>query len=508
MPGRSLSNEERSLGRFWTTPPSTFVSSMLRSIEVSGNLRGIDGIVIPFRYPLTAICGQNGVGKSTILALAALAHHTPNGWFVHWGNTGPSRSNGDRTYYTFSDFFVTGSSDRTHDGVVITWRYVKRGRETSLTFSKRAGVRGWGNYGKRPEREVDYIPLGRVLPAHEIKGMRSNFRATSGSARTILSAESRKRLSFVMGRRYSEAEVQQRGRYVFPECAAGPRYSGFNMGGGETSMIALMHLIQRMPEGGLLVIEEIESGLHPQAQVRLAQTLIGVCKKKRVQIVCSTHSGVFLDELPREARLLLKRTSDGHEVVEEPSTRFAMYEMLGSLQPELHVYCEDRAAHLIIEAALSPELRVRVVIVEVGSSRSVVKQGVAHARVMTSPALCVLDGDCSEQDGWINSEIEGNEDLRPQYVHLPGGVPPEVWAIQELQNDAYRAVFAHEFGCTEADAEDHIGAAAVVDHHDVGNCLQRRTNLDADDCLRRTMRSLRQHPQLEHVRVRVSEMLA
>lgn len=49
---------------------------LLRSIQLAdGNLRGLTPFKIDFDYPITAIAGKNGSGKSTILALACCAFH-------------------------------------------------------------------------------------------------------------------------------------------------------------------------------------------------------------------------------------------------------------------------------------------------------------------------------------------------------------------------------------------------------------------------------------------------
>ena len=48
----------------------------LLSIEISrGEIRGLKNIKIEFKYPITAIAGRNGSGKTTALALAACAYH-------------------------------------------------------------------------------------------------------------------------------------------------------------------------------------------------------------------------------------------------------------------------------------------------------------------------------------------------------------------------------------------------------------------------------------------------
>src|SRR5204863_6360284 len=71
----------------------------LVSIEFRrGHLRGLTDIALQFRYPITAISGKNGTGKSTILACAACAFHNRPSGFRPLSRRTP--------YYTFSDFLV------------------------------------------------------------------------------------------------------------------------------------------------------------------------------------------------------------------------------------------------------------------------------------------------------------------------------------------------------------------------------------------------------------------
>ena len=211
-----------------------------------------------------------------------------------------------------------------------------------------------------------------------MRGVRSTFLKPSGRVHSApLDEEFRQILSSILVREYSQAEVQESKKYTFQRCHADVPYTAFNMGAGEVCMISLLYLLQQIPQGGLLVVEEIEAGLHPQAQVRLAQALIKICLQKHIQVICSTHSETFLDALPRQARLLMMRSGDEHSVIESPSTRFAMYEMTGVAQPELIIYCEDKIAAILIEEALSQELRLRVRIQHVGSDATVIRQGVS-----------------------------------------------------------------------------------------------------------------------------------
>ncbi len=516
MPGRHLSDPERRLRDFWENPPDNFRRHLLRSVEVSGGngLRGLDRVIVRFRYPITAICGKNGSGKSTVLALAALAHHSPEDWHVHWTNTRYRSSNAteNRSYYVFPDFFCYGPDEPIPNGVGITWRYYSNGAESAETFNK--SPNRWGRYNRRPEREVDYAPLSRVLPAIELNAVRSAF-SRADRQTTLEPFDNRylRYLSYIMGAEYNEARILKTDRLAFAECRTGIPYSGFNMGGGENCVAHLLNLLHRLPTGGLFVVEEIESCLHPEAQIRLAEVLIEICDRKKIQIVCSTHSEVFLDALPRQARILLRKHDDTNPVIEEPSTRFAIYEMKGEVQSELTVYCEDRLASVLIEEAIQNDYRRRLKIMAVGSDATVIRQGVSHLRgAFPGICLCVPDGDTTEAqiDGWIQSETNGSQDMSPPIEPLPGdGLPPERWVLEQLAHEDYRNAFSGQLGCDLAEACAHIEAMRVnLDHHRMAQTLSMRTGFDREDCLRKIMKSVAStHPGLNALRGRIADLL-
>ena len=80
MPGSHLNKLERSLLARWQKPQGYGVP-LLRSIEISGTsgIRGLRDVKLKLQYPVTTIVGRNATGKSTWLALAALAFHSPPG---------------------------------------------------------------------------------------------------------------------------------------------------------------------------------------------------------------------------------------------------------------------------------------------------------------------------------------------------------------------------------------------------------------------------------------------
>ena len=61
------------LAKKWETP---YFSQKLLNIKFNEvGLRGVKNTSIEFNYPITAIAGANGIGKTTILQLIACLYH-------------------------------------------------------------------------------------------------------------------------------------------------------------------------------------------------------------------------------------------------------------------------------------------------------------------------------------------------------------------------------------------------------------------------------------------------
>lgn len=123
MPGSRLSKTEQKLQDWWSKS-GTFPYPPLTGLWVKGDpgLRGIRNLEVQFNYPLTVISGKNGCGKTTILSLAALGFHSPEGHFPVNASR-KAKSDEKKSYYTFKDFFFKGPADPDIAGVEIGWRY-------------------------------------------------------------------------------------------------------------------------------------------------------------------------------------------------------------------------------------------------------------------------------------------------------------------------------------------------------------------------------------------------
>lgn len=523
MPGRKLSRREDALANYWDNPPVDFPRPLLRQIRIDGGpgLRGIRRLVVTIPYPLTAICGRNGAGKTTLLSVAALSAKPPDEWRVYWGNTRPRVAPNARVSYAFSDFFPRARGDPSLDGLRMTWVSMDHGNEVEITRVHRS--HRWvpqinvGRAMRGPvllRREIDFIPMSRVLAGGEVGTVRNAFQTGGIAAGNHFSHATLQALSYVMGKQYDSAETRVRRGLSLPFARSGSAYSGFDMGGGETSVIVMLSRLEAMPVGGLVLIEELELGLHAEAQARLVDVLIRYCHERRVQVIFTTHSEVVLDRLPRRARVLLRASAAEHEAMTSVSTRFAVHDMIGEIRPELLIYTEDRLSGLIAEHAIPSAIRSRCDVRDIGSNVTLARQAVSHLRSGSAAlALSVFDGDCQAHDveGWIGGERAERTDLEPAYVILPAdGLAPERWLLRELATDEYLALFAGQLNCDEATARRHVAAMQVaLDHHDCCTTLARRTGLDVREAERAIVASVaRTHPALTPLREKVAEMLA
>lgn len=494
-----MTRTEQRLHAWWQSTTTRFEYPVLTEMSVRGDpgLRGMRDLSLSFEYPLTVLCGRNGTGKSTILALAALAFHSPPG-HQPLNAMRPPDGKTRTTYYTFRDFFFRGPGDPDTSGVEITWRYRGSPAPNPISIQKRSDK--WMRYERRPLRPVHHVGIARVLPAIERRVLRGHFSGTGPVlSSTSLSAASRERLGRLMGRTYMEAGVMESEKYSLRQASFRGTYSSFNMGAGEDLLIELLHLIDTAPNGSLIVVEEVEGGLHPEAARNLALELQQLAWEKKLQLIVSTHSEHFIDAVPRQARVLLERWDDVHNVTPRPTTRLAAGEMSGRARPEMLILCEDHAASLVIEQALPAVSRRRVKVVPVGSDSELADQAAFHFLVRGGEhCLIVWDGDVIEGDlrRWLRAASRRAPAVaeRANWVRLPGGVAPEAFILGMLDGE-------DAIGCLADDLREDPGRIAALlttiggeDHHKIPSQFGEQFQLDAEQALRLMLRAASKNP--------------
>lgn len=519
MPGRHLSDREESLAAFWREPPASFGQPLLKGVTLRGppSLRGIQDIYAPFEYPITAICGRNGSGKSTILGLAAFSACRPSTWSVSPRRVPSVRPPLRTMSFAWDEFFFRRAGDPLPTGLKVQFDYSYRGDD--LRVSRRRTEKGrWATAPdpgrsrtpRLPERPIDFVSLARIIPPGELRSPRRRFSGHRPVRIVSLTERSVQAMSSIFEQSYKSVEIQTQRGVPLAHCRSMARYNGFDMGSGENSAVAILGALEQLPPGGLLLVEEIEHGFHPLAQRRLVEVLTEMVSGGKQQIICTTHSEYVIDALPQAARLLVNRVPDGHRVVTAQTTRDLMFTMTGEPRPELTVYVEDYFAQTIVEQALGGAHRRRVKVVPAGSGEKVVELLGTHGRAgLDGPAMCVLDGDCTEAevDKWMRS-AGVDPDAQP-CVRLPqNGLCPERWILDALGQEPHVLDLSRQVSLDVGEVRAVLSEmAALSDPHVVPRQFAARCSVPVENATYVLASCVGTHPALQEIRDVVASRL-
>ncbi len=432
------------------------------------NFRQFKGCEVVIGKKLTAVAGNNGTGKSTILGLLANS----------------SELRGKKTYIgksfrgEFAELF-SGSPEHDPTGSKIRLDYTEHGQEKSVMFRT-----AWQNNKTRfrviPKRElpdgkstesklespVIYLGLSRLYPFGEADAKtlkrrvqhwdsdedRNWFVEKYVGILSIGSTEIRSVSSFDI------AQSKKRGTGV-ETVDYGPSANSAgqdNLGQILMAVLSFKRLARELGDnwdGGLLLIDEVDATLHPAAQRKLIDLLLKETGKSKFQVVFTTHSTVVLDYLagkigsvskgePNDIEIAyLTDASRVLEVKRNPSWHTMTNDLFvrtpGVSPAKVGVFCEDAEARWLIQElieTLYPALWPRVHLIDAPFSCDTLLQLYRHDYPYMKDRVLVLDGDVTKAK--IKEQIpilylrEGGN-----IVRLPGDVRPEQ-IIWDYLNDA------------------------------------------------------------------------
>ena len=81
----------------------------------------------------------------------------------------------------------------------------------------------------------------------------------------------------------------------------GPKTMLTDVGFGVSQVLPVIVLLYYVPEGSIILLEQPEIHLHPSAQSGLADVMLAVAKRRRVQIIVESHSEHLLRRFQRRA---------------------------------------------------------------------------------------------------------------------------------------------------------------------------------------------------------------
>ena len=470
--------------------------ALLRRVALKeGILRGINSLDINFEYPITAIAGRNGAGKSTILAIVSCAYHNYKVGFKL-----PKRKN---SYYTFSDFFIQHSQEVPPDGIQIEYFFAHNSWKKSPNHPEDIGIgmqrrrknKGgkWNDYDDRLKKNVVFLGIERIVPHIERSQARSYSKAFIDSVSKGWETKVKDAVGYVLGRKYEKFRYSEYSKYSLPIVQVGDVvYSGFNMGAGENALFEIFSTIYSCGDGALLVMDEVELGLHAEAQRRFIEKLKEVCLETYTQVICTTHSREIFDCLPYDARFFVETVNGKTKITEGISSEFAFAKLAASPGTELELLVEDEVARTLIAACLPSSLRSRLGIHVIGSASALSRQlSALYVRnAVSGRSLAVFDGDqrAKSADNLEHAK-KMCEKTQPNFEnwfishtnYLPGESWPEAWLVKK----SYECIepLAAMLSCDSDTLKDILEYGQQAGKHNEFFEISKHLGMERDMCL-------------------------
>ncbi|WP_155401736.1 AAA family ATPase, partial [Chromobacterium violaceum] len=293
------------------------------------------------------------------------------------------------------------------------------------------------------DREVLFFGIERTVPAGEKTRYKALARSTYIHKLPLeqLNREVATQVEHVLGKSVADYRVTQYGfDDTFFVGKTGPNnYSEFHFGAGESSIIRMITRIEQASENSLILIEEIENGLHPVATRRMVEYLIEVAERKSIQAIFTTHSDYALSVLPNEAiwACIDGRLRQGRLSVE------ALRAVSGRVDKKLAIFVEDEFAKAWVDTILREKLAADYDQIEVHAVHGDGNAVTTHRGHSTNPAvtfksLCVIDGDSSQR-----------EDKEAGIIRLPGA-QPELTVFESIRGQLDEVLAVLTVSCQRA----------------------------------------------------------
>lgn len=417
-------------------------TQFLESVTMEG-LRGWTDESVEFRYPIVALAGENGAGKSTVLKAIAAAYRVTN-----------AAAKAGAVTYSPDDFFPNTPWEKV-EGVTLT--YGIRDGNATTPYQLRKATSRWRGAPERAYRGVFFLDISRIQPANTLIGYgRLAQQAIARDKEPVsLDAGQLKSLNRILGRSYGSGVLHKdSSKQVGILETGGIKYSNFHQGAGEDATLDLVALLNTAPNGSLVLIDEAEASLHPKAQRRLVTELVELATKKRLQIVLSTHSALILEQLPPVARILVTVDRENRrELIYGATAEYSLSLMDDSHHPELDVYCEDPEAAYLTETLVGMDAadeRNRMRFIAVGPASAVkIMGGLSASGRLRGKGIGVLDPDMEQTKGCIV---------------LPGSQAPEKEIYCSMTDTTWKIV-AERLGVAPGALLDAAADAMQLENH-------------------------------------------
>lgn len=237
----------------------------------------------------------------------------------------------------------------------------------------------------------------------------------------ILPLDQLKEICKILDRDYSEIRLVEHSFFksrgvtiVFKD--RGLNYSEAFAGSGEFSVAILVNKIFEAQDNSLIILDEPEVSLHPGAQVRMLKFLLNRIKVSKHQIILGTHSPFLIKGLPSEAVKTLFLDQETRKVcaTEKTSPDEAFFYLGVEQSNKYKLFVEDKLASELVTKSLrmlgqAKHERCDIVYLPGGVNTLLNSNFLTCARTGRFDSLFILDGDQRKAEACLEDEVLNNK---------------------------------------------------------------------------------------------------
>lgn len=426
----------------------------MKRVDIN-RFRGLKDVSIDFGERITLICGKNGTSKSTILGIVAqifsfstdytespVKRNNLRDFKTLLGKTFDSKFS---EHFRFSEAFdLPGSMDvniNVFDGIEekekdeLTLRlYDSQDRSKSRPVLR-------GNNDRNITNPLIYLSVNRLTPiVSRSYGLASDEYIESNKELALELAngillQTNTEIDSTGGAMNSLAPHTE--NYDFQSISVGED----NVGQIVRALLSFKKLKEEYKNysGGVLLIDEVDAGLFPAAQIEFFKILSKFCRDYGIQVIMTSHSPTMIEEVYNQKDTKnykvnyltntfgkiqvradfnwLDINADIHARTKEVDKELAL------MFPKIGIYCEDIEAREFLKALIRKKKLTRIMEVSKTSLGGDQMISLAKEKIpeFCSKSVIVLDAD---------KEISGQKN----FCKLPSDLPPDQLLYDYLRN--------------------------------------------------------------------------
>jgi AAA domain, putative AbiEii toxin, Type IV TA system len=420
-------------------------------------LRGITDLRIPLPFPVCVLAGANQAGKTTALFAMACAYaqdgkktsvFRPTTLFPQFRPKEIQQNIADECDLK-TEFSYTYTNNKAKYSM--RWR---KGKSWNRSYDGRVD-------GVQPIRDVYIRTLANLASPSEVRKylqiQQNKFEVETVSSASLIFAQT------VLGNKYEALKsiTHNENNLLFVNRDIGEqkvKYSEFQMSSGERILIKLSMELSKLNDA-LVLIDEIDTGLHPHIQQLLMLELLRLSLRNNLQIIVTSHSTTIINSVPQDARLFLQRDGNNNVILKPPYKDILQKSLYGQADEQLSIICEDSTSESFLRGLIEAEaINFEIAQNDVSIGKDTGKdQFLNHLETFAlfkklSNVLFVLDGDGRDIKAKMLSRAE-KFSQNANVLVLPGGTP-ESWFWEKISNKS--STYADVLGVSEVALTEHI----------------------------------------------------